>query len=68
MKSEGNNMEDVFDYASFSLLCILLYITALKTVYDPDASKFHRYGRIVLICFISVVVVSYLLYLIPRYL
>ena len=60
-------MEDVFDYASFSLLCIMLYITALKTVYDPDASKFHRYGRIVLICSITVVVVSYLFYLIPRY-
>ena len=60
-------MEDVFDYASFSLLCIMLYITALKTVYDLDASRFHRYGRVVLIGSITVVVVSYLFYIIPKY-
>lgn len=61
-------MNSIFENASFVLLCMMLYITALKTVYDPDADKFNRYGRIVLICAILVVVVSYLLHVIPNYL
>jgi hypothetical protein len=58
----------VFEYAGFVLLCVMLYITALKIVYDPEANKINRYGRIILIVFIVIVVGSYLLHVVPKYL
>jgi hypothetical protein len=61
-------MDLVFDYASVVLLCVMLYITALKTVYDPDANKFNRYGRIVLIVSIIALVGAYLWHTVPKYL
>lgn len=61
-------MDLVFDYASVVLLCVMLYITVLKRIYDPDANKFNRYGRIVLILLIMTIVSAYLWHTVPKYL
>ncbi len=58
----------VFEYAGFVLLWMMLYLTALKIVYDPDANKINRYGRVILIGLIVIVVGSYLLHVVPKYL
>lgn len=58
----------VFEYAGFVFLCMMLYLTALKIVYDPDANKINRYGRVILIGLIVIVVGSYLLHVVPKYL
>lgn len=62
-----DSMGSLFEFVVFIFLCMMLYVTVLKTIYDPEVNKLNRYGRIVLICGISVVVVSYLLYLLPKY-
>ncbi len=70
MKIKENKMDSMgslFEFVVFIFLCMMLYVTVLKTIYDPEVNKLNRYGRIVLICGISVVVVSYLLYLLPKY-
>jgi hypothetical protein len=61
-------MDLIFDYASVAVLCLMLYITGLKTVYDPDANKFNRYGRIILIVSIVALVGAYLWHTVPKYL
>ena len=61
-------MRSIFELSVLILLCMMLYIVALKIVYDPDANKINRYGRVILIGAISIIIGSYVLHVLPKFL